>query len=55
MGRQSKSVQLSFFDTVDPTMQDIRKALSDLELNQMTPIECMLKLQELKHKLQAEG
>ncbi len=52
---QSKSVQLSFFDTVDPTMQDIRKALSDLELNQMTPIECMLKLQELKHKLQAEG
>lgn len=48
-------VQLNFFDAMDPGLQEVRKAILDLELNQLTPIECLLKLQELKARLQAES
>lgn len=51
----ASGVQLNFFDAMDPGLQEVRKDILDLELNQMTPIECLLKLQELKAKLQAEG
>ena len=37
--------------TVDPVAGKLREALQDLELNQMTPIECMMKLNELKQLL----
>ncbi len=40
--------QLSIFETVDPTAGKIKGALLDLDMNSMTPIECMLKLSELK-------
>lgn len=54
-GPSSPGVQLNFFDAMDPGLQEVRKDILDLELNQMTPIECLLKLQELKAKLQSEG
>ena len=41
-------VQLSIFETADPTAGKLKAALEDLDLNSMTPIECMLKLNELK-------
>lgn len=41
-------VQLSIFETVDPTAGKIKELLIDLDLNRMTPIDCMLKLNELK-------
>lgn len=47
----SPAVQLSFFDALDPHLQEVRKAILDLEINQLTPIECMLKLQEFRKKL----
>ena len=40
-------VQLSIFETVDPTAGKIREILTSLDLNSMTPIECMLKLNEM--------
>lgn len=49
--RRQEAVQLSFFDAMDPGLQKVKKTILDLELNQMTPIECMIKLQELKQHL----
>ncbi len=42
------SYQLSIFETVDPMAGKLKEALLDLDLNRLTPIECMLKLSELK-------
>ena len=42
-----ETMQLSIFETVDPTAGKLKEALQDLHLNSMTPIECMMKLQEL--------
>ena len=39
--------QLSIFETVDPTAGKIKAALEDVNINNMTPIECMMKLQEM--------
>ncbi len=47
-----QAMQLSIFETVDPTMGKIKEALLDLQLNNMTPIECMMKLNELKKILE---
>lgn len=49
-----QTVQLSFFDNLDPGLQHVKKTILELELNQLTPIECMIKLQEMKKKLQEE-
>ncbi|MBK7095819.1 MAG: DNA mismatch repair protein MutS [Saprospiraceae bacterium] len=43
-----KTYQLSIFDAVDETGSKLKEQLSQLNLNTMTPIECMLKLNELK-------
>ncbi|RMG79135.1 MAG: DNA mismatch repair protein MutS [Bacteroidetes bacterium] len=40
--------QLSIFETVDPTAGKIKAELLDLNLNAMTPIECMMKLNQLR-------
>ena len=50
----TEALQLSIFETVDPTAGKLREELQDLDINSMTPIECMLKLNELK-KLLEEG
>ena len=42
-----ETMQLSIFETVDPTAGKLKEALQDIHLNSMTPIECMMKLQEL--------
>ncbi len=49
------NLQLSIFETVDPTAGKLKEALLDLNLNGMTPIECMLKLNEMKKWLEEEG
>ncbi len=40
--------QLSIFETVDETAGKLKEALMDLDINTMTPIECMMKLNELR-------
>ncbi len=44
-------MQLNMFETTDPVMKKIKQRLLDMELNQMTPIECMLRLEEFKKTL----
>ncbi|MBK9254949.1 MAG: DNA mismatch repair protein MutS [Saprospiraceae bacterium] len=44
----NNSLQLSIFETVDPLAGKLKESIQTLELNTMTPIECMMKLNELK-------
>ena len=44
-------MQLTFFDANDPILEEIKDDLMDLDVNSMTPIEAMMKLNELKKKL----
>ena len=46
--------QLSIFETVDETAGKIKEALLDLDINTLTPIECMMKLNELKKVVEGE-
>jgi DNA mismatch repair protein MutS len=40
--------QLSFFDPVDPKLNELKSKMADLDVNSMSPIEALLKLNELK-------
>ena len=44
----TENYQLNIFETVDPKAKQLQEALEKLDLNAMTPIECMMKLNELK-------
>ncbi|HPG12959.1 MAG TPA: hypothetical protein PLU37_15610, partial [Chitinophagaceae bacterium] len=45
-------LQLSIFDAHSETFDEIRKLLEDIDINRLTPVEALLKLQEIKNKLQ---
>nr|WP_246050234.1 DNA mismatch repair protein MutS [Neolewinella litorea] len=47
------AMQLSIFETADPTAGRLRELLDQVSINNMTPIECMMKLQELKDLVRA--
>lgn len=46
--------QMSIFETTDPTAGKLKSMLEELQINSMTPIECMIKLNELKNILDNE-
>ncbi len=48
----AEAYQLSIFETVDPMAGKLKEAIMDLNINSMTPIECMMKLNELKQLLE---
>lgn len=45
--------QLSIFETFDPNVGKIKEILLDMDVNTMTPVECLMRLNELKQL--AEG
>lgn len=48
-------MQLSIFDAHSETFDEIRKLLDGIDINRLTPVEALLKLQEIKNKLKGEG
>ncbi len=56
-GKPSKSkispIQLSMFQMEDPSMMEIRKQLEQIDLNTISPIEALLKLNEIKKILKS--
>jgi DNA mismatch repair protein MutS len=44
-------MQLSIFDAHSETFDEIRKLLNDIDINRLTPVEALLKLQEIKSRL----
>lgn len=47
----SPKVQLSIFDAHSQTFDEIRNLLEDMDINRLTPVEALLKLQEIKGKI----
>jgi DNA mismatch repair protein MutS len=44
-------VQLSIFDSHSETFSEIRKLLEDIDINRLTPVEALMKLNEVKNLL----
>lgn len=51
-GLSLPKVQLSIFDAHSATFDEIRQLLEAADINRLTPVEALLKLQEIKNKLQ---
>lgn len=49
---QHPRMQLNIFDAHSVTFDEIRQLLSAVDINRLTPVEALLKLQEIKNKLQ---
>src|SRR5690606_34430386 len=47
-----QKLQLSIFDAHSETFEEIRNLLQAVDINRLTPVEALLKLQEIKNKLQ---
>lgn len=47
----SRSVQLSLFDLSNPQSEKVAEKLKNMDINSMTPVECMLKIKELQELL----
>jgi DNA mismatch repair protein MutS len=45
---QSSNMQLSFFQLDDPTLSEIKEMISSIDINAITPMEAMMKLNEIK-------
>jgi DNA mismatch repair protein MutS len=44
-------VQLSIFDAHSDTFDEIRNLLEDIDINRLTPVEALMKLNEVKNKI----
>ena len=44
-------VQLSIFDAHSSTFEEIRKSLEKFDINRLTPVEALMKLNEIKNLL----
>ena len=45
---KDKHVQLSFFQLDDPVLEQIRDEIKDLDINTLTPVEALMKLNDIK-------
>ena len=43
-----ESIQLSFFQLDDPVLENIREELTKIDINTLTPIEALMKLNAIK-------
>ena len=46
-----KEIQLSFFDMTDPLLDELKNDLLSLDINSLTPVEALMKLNEMKKLL----
>jgi DNA mismatch repair protein MutS len=50
-GEQAQQMQLNIFNLDDPLLEEIREDIMNLDINTLTPIEALMKLNELKRIL----
>jgi DNA mismatch repair protein MutS len=50
-GAPAAQIQLSIFDAHSETFDEIRKMLEDIDINRLTPVEALMKLNEIKNLL----
>ena len=51
-GEQAQQMQLNIFNLDNPLLEEIREDIMNLDINTLTPIEALMKLNELKRMLQ---
>ena len=49
--KESDKVQLSFFDLQDPVLEKIRDEIQEVNIDELTPVEALIKLNEIKRAL----
>jgi DNA mismatch repair protein mutS len=49
---QKEGMQLSFFQLDDPLLEDIKRQILDTNIDNLTPIEALMKLNNIKRMLQ---
>lgn len=52
--KSDDNLQLSFFDIQDPKMQQIRKIIQDLDIDNLSPVQALLKLNQIKKEIKNE-
>jgi DNA mismatch repair protein MutS len=50
-GELAQQMQMSFFNLDDPLLEEIKEEILNLDINTLTPIEAMMKLNEIKRML----
>ena len=53
-GSKEGDFQLSFFDVEDPKMQEIRKIIENLDIDNLSPVEALIKLNQIKKEIKDE-
>ena len=48
LGQGREGVQLSFFQLDDPVLEQVRDEILNLDINNLTPVEALNKLNEIK-------
>ncbi|MHC5200672.1 DNA mismatch repair protein MutS [Myroides sp. LJL119] len=46
-----KDIQLSFFNMDDPLLEQLKKDILDIDINTLTPVEALMKLNEIQKKI----
>tara|TARA_Y100000768_G_scaffold195959_1_gene147221 strand:- start:98 stop:2695 length:2598 start_codon:yes stop_codon:yes gene_type:complete len=49
--KESDKIQLSFFDLQDPVLEKIRDEIEEVNIDELTPVEALMKLNEIKKTL----
>ena len=49
--KESDKIQLSFFDLQDPVLEKIRNEIQEVNIDELTPVEALIKLNEIKRAL----
>ena len=48
---EKEEMQMSFFNLDDPLLEEIKEEILNIDINTLTPIEAMMKLNEIKRML----
>ena len=49
--KDSSEMQLSFINLDDPLLEELRDEIIDLDINTLTPVEALMKLNSIKRRL----
>ena len=49
--KDQHEMQLSFFNLDDPLLEQLRDEITDLDIDTLTPVEALMKLNEIKRRL----
>lgn len=52
-GKPSSEMQLSFFQLDDPILEELKQEITNLDINTLTPVEALMKLNAIKKKIGA--